>query len=143
MGGYGSLLYSLHHPHLFSSCYAMSAAVRSDEEIRKMPLNEFRRRYRSALGEIQEGDERITHFWNQNSALFLVRSMPPEQKNAVRFFIDCGDDDALCTGNALLHITMREAGIPHEFRVRDGGHTWDYWRSALPEALSFVSRGMR
>jgi enterochelin esterase-like enzyme len=23
--------------------------------------------------------------------------------------------------------------------VRDGGHTWTYWRTALPEVLRFVS----
>lgn len=26
---------------------------------------------------------------------------------------------------------MRNAGIPCQFRVRDGGHTSEYWHSAL------------
>jgi len=34
---------------------------------------------------------------------------------------------------------MRKKEIPHEFRIRDGGHTWTYWRSALPTVLEFVS----
>ncbi len=38
MGGFGSLLYSLHRPEMFQSCYAMSAGIRTDEEINKMPL---------------------------------------------------------------------------------------------------------
>jgi enterochelin esterase-like enzyme len=38
-----------------------------------------------------------------------------------------------------VHIAMRKKGIPHEYRVRNGGHTWTYWREALPEVLSFVS----
>ncbi len=144
MGGFGSLLYSLHHPELFQSCYAMSAAVRTDEQINQMPLPEFQRRYKTALGDIKEGDRRITDFWNQNSILFLMKNLPEKQKKAVRFFLDCGDDDtSLYTGNSLLHNLMRDLNIPHEYRVRDGGHTWEYWRTALPEALHFVSLGMR
>jgi enterochelin esterase-like enzyme len=144
MGGFGSLLYSLHHPELFQSCYAMSAAVRTDEQINQMTLPEFQRRYKTALGEIKEGDPRITEFWNQNSILFLMKHLPEKQKTAVRFFLDCGDDDqSLYAGNSLLHNLMRDLKIPHEYRVRDGGHTWEYWRTALPEALQFVSVGIR
>jgi enterochelin esterase-like enzyme len=39
-----------------------------------------------------------------------------------------------------VHIALRKKEIPHEFRVRDGGHTWTYWRAALPEVLHFVSQ---
>ncbi len=143
MGGFGSLLYSLHHPELFGSCYAMSSAVFSDDEVTKLPLAEFNRRYQAILGETKEGDPRITDFWNQNSILHLVPRIPADKKKAVRFFIDCGDDDFLYAGNALLHIAMKQAGIPHEYRVRNGGHTWDYWKTSLPEALNFISQGMR
>jgi enterochelin esterase-like enzyme len=34
---------------------------------------------------------------------------------------------------------MRKKEIPHEFRTRDGGHNWTYWRASLPEVLRFVS----
>jgi enterochelin esterase-like enzyme len=34
---------------------------------------------------------------------------------------------------------MRKKEMPHEFRVRDGGHNWTYWRASLPTVLSFVS----
>ena len=148
MGGFGSLLYSLHHPELFQTCYAMSAAVRTDEEIKKLTLPEFQRRYKTALGETGEADARANQgFWDfmrQNSILDLMKSLPDSQKNAVRFYLDCGDDDgALYTGNSLLHVLMRDRAIPHEYRVRDGGHTWEYWRTGLPEALRFISVGMR
>ena len=144
MGGFGSLLYSLHHPELFNTCYAMSAAVRTDEQINQMLLPEFQRRYKSALGEIKEGDKRITDFWNQNSILFLMKNLPEEKRKSVRFFLDCGDDDqSLYAGNGILHNLMRDLSIPHEYRVRDGGHTWEYWRTGLPEALRYVSLGMR
>ena len=143
MGGYGSLLYSIHHPELFSTCVAMSAGVRTDDQINEMPIDEYLIRYRSAMGEVKKGEPRINDFWNRNSVLYLVNHMPEEQKKSVRFFLDCGDDDHLYKGNSLLHIAMRDKNIPHEYRVKDGGHTWEYWRSALPDALEYISQGFR
>ena len=69
----------------------------------------------------------------------LVNNMPDDQKNQVRWFIDCGDDDFLFEGNSLVHIAMRKKEIAHEFRIRDGGHKWTYWRESLPDVLSFIS----
>ncbi len=92
---------------------------------------------------IKEGDNRITDFWKRNSVFHLVKALPEDRKKAVRFFLDCGDDDFLTTGNAALHIAMCEVGIPHEYRVKNGAHTWDYWRQALPDALNFITQGIR
>ena len=139
MGGYGSLLYSLHHPELFSACYAMSAGVRTDEEFKTLGDKEFRDRYEIPYGPIDPGQERLTPHYQQHSILNLVENVSAENRPDVRFTIDCGDDDFLTGGNARLHLLMREKKIPHEYRVRDGGHQWPYWRQSLPEALRFVS----
>jgi len=143
MGGFGSLLYSIHHPEFFSACAAMSAGVRTDEEIREMPHKDYLRRYGTPMGELKEDDNRITDFWNQNSILYLVKKIPEDQKNAVRFYLDIGDDDFLYKGNSLLHISMRDLKIPHEFRIRNGEHNWEYWRTGLPYVLTFVSQSFR
>lgn len=70
----------------------------------------------------------------------MIDNMPETQKKAVRWYIDCGDDDFLYEGNSLVHIAMRKKEIPHEFRIRNGGHTWTYWRESLPEVLAFISQ---
>lgn len=50
--------------------------------------------------------------------------MPDDQKKAVRWYIDCGDDDFLFEGNSLVHIAMRKKEIVHEFgKVHTTGHT--------------------
>jgi S-formylglutathione hydrolase FrmB len=67
--------------------------------------------------------------------------MPDTVKKRVRWYIDCGDDDFLYEGNAMMHVLMRKREIPHEYRVRDGVHSWVYWRAALPVVLNFVSMG--
>ena len=83
--------------------------------------------------------EELESYYKQHSALELVNNMPENQKKAVRWFIDCGDDDFLYEGNSLVHIAMRKKEIPHQFRIREGGHNWTYWRESLPVVLSFIS----
>jgi len=43
------------------------------------------------------------------------------------------------TGDELWRTNREE--IPHEYRVRNGGHSWEYWRTALPDVLEFVTKG--
>lgn len=141
MGGFGALLYAMRRPDLFQTCYAMSAGIRTDAEVEAMESEAFRKRYVSALGADVMKRPRVSEFWRQNSVLHLAKTTDPSNLSTVRFFIDCGDDDFLYQGNAALHHILRQAKIPHEYRVRDGGHTWDYWREALPMAFSFIEAG--
>lgn len=134
MGGYGSFLYSLHHPAYFAACAPLSAAVYTDEMMEKSKGN-----VRGKLFDRLYGPGMLTEHWYKNSVLHLLENLPDAQRNDIYYYIDCGDEDTLLHGNNLIHELMREKGIRHEFRVRDGGHTWTYWRTALPEVMQFVS----
>lgn len=132
MGGGGTFMYALHHPELFSSACPLSASCG--------PLKpEDMERYLSRGGWTDVSKDEAETWYQQHSALELVNNMPEKDLKSVRWFIDCGDDDFLYEGNSLVHIAMRKKEIPHEFRIRDGGHTWTYWRESLPVVLSFVS----
>ena len=135
MGGYGSFLYALHHPEMFSSACPLSAAAGP------LQLEETRKNLQlfSPTPVDNIPDSLIEAYYKRYSILYLIENMPEEQKKAVRWYIDCGDDDFLFEGNSLVHIAMRKKEIPHEFRTRDGGHNWTYWRASLPEVLRFVS----
>lgn len=132
MGGGGTFYYAMHRPDLFSSACPLSASTgpSSREDVK----NQMQRR---GMSNITEAD--MDKWYSQYSVLELIKNMPDDQKKAVRWFIDCGDDDFLYEGNSLVHIAMRKSEIPHEFRVRDGGHNWTYWRESLPTVLSFIS----
>jgi len=132
MGGEGTFIYALHRPDLFSSACPLSAATgpASMEELSK---------YRLWQATETATDSEKEAYFKKYSILSLIENMPDNQKRAVRWYIDCGDDDFLYEGNSLVHIAMRKKEIPHEFRIRDGGHTWSYWRSALPTVLEFIS----
>jgi enterochelin esterase-like enzyme len=132
MGGGGSFMYALHHPELFSSACPLSAYIG--------PLNieEAKTRMKRSNPEITD-EGQIKAYFEKHNALDLVNRISDDQKKAVRWYIDCGDDDFLTEGNCLVHIAMRKKDIPHEFRTRDGAHNWTYWRDALPVVLGFVS----
>ena len=132
MGGYGSFLYSLHHPEMFSACAPLSAAVFDDNVMKARQSNSHKDLYFRLFGPELE-------YWKKNSVLQILSESNENNLPRVRYYIDCGDDDYLLEGNFQVHKLMQEKKIPHEFRVRDGGHSWSYWRSALPEVLKFVS----
>ena len=144
MGGYGALLYALHHPEQFRTCVALSPGVRTDEEMEALSEKDYNARYRIALGPHAEGVPHVSPYYAENySILNLITRMPQEQKKEVRFYIDCGDDDFLYKGNSMLHILLRDHGIPHEFRIRDGGHNWAYWQAGLRDGLLYIQSGLR
>ncbi|MGV3539412.1 MAG: alpha/beta hydrolase [Rufibacter sp.] len=140
MGGYGSLIMAVKHPDLFAAAAPLSAAVWVDEHFTAMPDESFNRYFATVYGKDVKGTARLNEHWYQNSILKILETAPVDPLKKVRFYIDCGDDDFLIKGNMALHAAMIDRKIPHEFRVRDGGHTWDYWRTALPEVLRFVGK---
>ncbi len=131
MGGGGSFMYALHHPELFSSACPLSASVGA-LTIADQKANFERTNQKGTDAEIEA-------YFKRHNAISLINEIKDDQKKAVRWYIDCGDDDFLFEGNSLVHIAMKKKEIPHEFRIRDGGHSWSYWRTSLPEVLRFVS----
>ena len=130
MGGGGSFMYALHRPELFSSACPLSAYVGP------LTIEAMTSRMENASS-YSEGD--LKGYFDRHNAISLINNLPEEQKNSVRWFIDCGDDDFLYEGNSLAHIAMKKREINHEYRVRDGRHSWTYWRASLPVVLEFVS----
>ncbi|AKD56848.1 esterase [Spirosoma radiotolerans] len=139
MGGFGSLTLAMHHPDLFGSCAALSAGIRTDEGFMSIPDDRYNLVFAPVFSGPAKGDERLTVAWKRNSPITLAKSAPEGDLSKVRWYIDCGDDDALTVGNSVLHMALLERKIPHEYRVRDGGHTWTYWRTGLPDALRFIA----
>lgn len=134
MGGGGATVYGQKHPDTFSSVYAMSALMSIPEQ--------------GVMPSQSPGDkvDLLVKTVEANCAIRFVHNADEAQAKAlssVKWFIDCGDDDFLLDRNVEFTQAMRKKGIKHEFRVRDGGHTWEYWHSALYACLPYVSRNFR
>ncbi|CAM3515068.1 esterase family protein [Zobellia roscoffensis] len=131
MGGGGTFMYAMHRPELFSSACPLSAYVGP------LTIADFKERLKQS--DVKYSEAEIKEYFKKHNALELLKTVPEEDVKSVRWYIDCGDDDFLFEGNSLVHIAMTKKKIPHEYRVRDGGHTWTYWRESLPVVLGFVS----
>ena len=133
MGGRSAFVYAIHHPEMFSSCCPLSPGAGAVEP-------EQAREFYGPRGFEQANDRELLEYDKNHSIIRLMENMPEDQKDAVRFYLDCGDDDGLSVENALVHVAMKKHDIPHEFRIRDGKHNWTYWREGLKEVLSFISK---
>jgi len=125
MGGNGAILYALKHPTLFESCCAIGAAIDMNVPENNASFSD---------------ENNIPNLLKRTAD--AVKAASPEEHHTfvVRFYIDCGKEDGLLDVNKRLHVCMDGLGFAHEFYQRDGGHTWDYWRSALPFVLEFAFR---
>ncbi len=130
MGGGGTTVYAQKHTDMFCAAYPMSALMQREEKHTEIP-KELTQWY--WLNEAVKENDCVKFVWNADEqTLNKLRS--------VKWFIDCGDDDFLLNYNLNFVKAMNDKKVPLEFRVRDGGHTWEYWHSALYTCLPFISR---
>lgn len=125
MGGGGTTVYAQRHPDYFSAACPLSALMGD------------------SVSELRDNEPFIRSV-RETSPLTFLETMTAEQAaqlRTVRWRLDCGDDDFLWEDNIRFYTLMRRNAIPLEFRMRNGCHTWSYWRSALPEVLTFISIG--
>ncbi len=139
MGGFGSLYLSLKHPDMFTACAPLSAGIFTDAEITAMSENQYNQYFGPVYG-TNKGEARLTDHWRKTNIIDVVKTIPEANIKSVRIYMDCGDKDFLIRGNCETHLLMKDLGIPHEFRVREGSHTWGYWRTGIIDALAFISQ---
>jgi S-formylglutathione hydrolase FrmB len=136
MGGYGALHLAFHHPRLFSSVGAHSAAL-----IDKLPVyigstpNSPRARLLSGVF----GSPPDPAFWDRNSPLSLARAA---DLAGLKIYFDCGDQDdyGFEAGAAALDKILTSRHIPHEYHLYPGRHDPVYFGEHLPASLQFASR---
>lgn len=148
MGGYGALYHAITHKDLFKACYAMSAAVLEVDPNEGAPRNsDFNRKLWGP-----DNEAGLPENFKKHSVQEIIKSMDmyeapnPYNDSEVAMpaiTLDCGDDDFLLKQNTNLTHIMKEKKIPFELRVRDGGHTWGYWRTGLDLGLKFVGSSFR
>jgi enterochelin esterase-like enzyme len=104
MGGGGSFYYALHHPELFSSACPLSAAT--DAAILDSLTN-----FSYTKGITGKAKE---DYYKKYNVLDLIENMPDDQIKAVRWYIDCGEDDFLIEGNSMVHLAIHKKGLTQE-----------------------------
>ena len=154
MGGDGTIFYALHQPEVFAAAAPLSASTEGweVEQFKKMISNS---NWLDDLSAKQIEDyfirngldgfstKQIEDYFNRYCIEGIIKNASADDLKKIRslrWYISCGDDDSLSEANSMMHIIFRKNKIPHEYRVKDGGHTWTYWRMELPIVLEFVSK---
>lgn len=141
MGGFGALILPLMNPDVFSACVPLSISVRTDEQYMIEDPKEWNEQWGRIFGGVGTiGEARITEYYKKNSPFHIIANADPKAFSNLNIYIDNGDDEqTLAFSNEELHILLRDKNIPHEFRVRNGGHEFRFWREALTNGLRFLS----
>jgi enterochelin esterase-like enzyme len=141
MGGFGALILPLKNPDIFAVSVPLSISIRTDDQYMNENAREWDEQWGRLFGGVgTTGKDRITDYYMQNNPFYIFAGKDLSELSELKIYIDNGDDEnTLCRSNEELHILLSNIGFPHEFRVRDGGHTFQYWRSAIPNAFRFIS----
>lgn len=125
MGGHGALWVGLQHPEVFGSCGSMSGGV----DITKFP-NKWKIDQR--LGKYEDNKQA----WADHAVINIVDKIKPGQN----IIIDDGSEDFFYEVNLNLHKALLDRKIKHDFTIRPGGHTWDYWVNSLDYHMLFFAK---
>ena len=122
MGGHGGLWLGWRHPEIYGSCGSMEGGVDIYNFPNRWKVNE-------RLGEFEDNKE----VWREHSVMSLVPTLEPGQN----IVIDAGKNDIFIEANNSLHEALDKQGIPHDYTVRPGKHSWSFWVNALDYQMLF------
>jgi enterochelin esterase-like enzyme len=146
MGGYGALILPAMNPDVFSISIPLSMSFRTDEQYIAESQGSFDNQWAPNFGPAKgvSGTARLSDYFKQRSPFYFFNQEDVDIYNNLKILIDCGDDEeALIFTSNSLHSLMRSNEVAHEYRVRSGGHSFDYWKKSYPEALKFISNAVQ
>lgn len=130
MGGHGALFLAFRHPDTFWSCGSMSGNM----DITQYPDSWH---IKDRLGNYDDNKQR----WQNHAICNLVDQVKESTlKPAQNIIIDDGLNDIFIKNNIALHNQLVEKGIEHDFTVRPGRHSWDYWVNSLDYHMMFFHK---
>ena len=132
MGGYGAVKAALTHPDKFGSCIALSASMDIASPHRENLLTEWRAIFDREL-------ESVTHLRGTQHDLYVLAREAYEKGQAFpKMFIWCGESDDLLDSSIRFHNLLDELGVPHNFSVSEGNHTWKWWDRHIVSGLHYI-----
>lgn len=143
MGGFGAMILASKHPELFSVSIPLSMSFRTDEQYMAEPQSGWNGQWGAIFGGSGlSGEARLTDYYKEHCPFYFFNEESAASFANIRYYFDCGDDEEqLLIANDRLHRQLRDLGIAHEYRVRNGAHTSDYWHDAMREGLNFIEIG--
>lgn len=136
MGGHGAMYLSSRHPDLFGAAGTMSGAM--DMNYTKYSITkDFAESIKELFQKVLGTSDVSNDVFVKNSIMNMTETI---KTNGMPIIIDCGVDDFLIEINREFHHRLIYNNTPHDYIERPGGHTWEYWQTALPYQVLFFSK---
>lgn len=129
MGGHGALYLFSQRPELFLSAGSTSGVV-----------NLVRVDTSYGLGEVLGKWPKHRDRWKRYSVIKNLKSI---KKSGKKIIFDVGRSDPFFEMNKALSQKTDSLGINATFIVRPGGHTYTYWKKAIPYHFFFFKQILR
>jgi enterochelin esterase-like enzyme len=118
-GGYGAVNITLHHPDMFVSVFSLSGYFRWEKTY--------------------DGKD----IWGSDDARRLnspEEIVQPLSQPVHMDIIEGLDEGSGIDDTHAFDAKLTQAGIDHETHFFDGGHSWDFWKAHLLDALEYTDR---
>lgn len=126
MGGHGAMWLALRHKGIFGAAGSMSGGLDIRPFADKWEI-------KKQLGEKSAHPDR----WNQYT---VINQIDKINKGDLALIIDCGYDDFFFKVNQAFHDKLLQQKIAHDYLIRAGAHTSDYWNNALDYQILFFKK---
>ncbi len=128
MGGEASIAYAQKHPDIYAVSCAISGIVGHPEQ-----------------SQMAQTDKDYADSLIANDPTKFAKNATPdmiEKLKTIKWYTDCGDNDYFYQGNTEFYLAMKAQGIPIDYRMRSGVHSWYYWITGIAPILHFISTAM-
>jgi putative tributyrin esterase len=129
MGGYGAVKLAFKHPDLFAFAASLSGAFNAPRD-----LGHLRPEFGAKLLEVfgKAGSRTRT----RNDVFLLLKTVHVYPY----YYLSCGTEDFFLGTNRALAAQLSSQKVPYEYHETAGGHTWEYWDSALNPMLQAAAK---
>lgn len=126
MGGHGAMWLAIRHQDIFGAAGSMSGGL----DIRPFPDNWDMKRQ---IGEKDKNQQ----IWEEYT---VINQLDKLKNGSLAIIFDCGYSDFFFTVNNNFHQGLLDRKIDHDFIVRPGGHTSEYWNNSIDYQLLFFNK---
>ncbi|WP_102408912.1 alpha/beta hydrolase [Parabacteroides bouchesdurhonensis] len=123
MGGHGAMWLSMRHKDVFGAAGSTSGGL----DIRPFPNN-------WDMVEKLGAESANRDIWETHTAINQIDRL---RGGDLALIIDCGYDDFFFEVNNDFHKKLLKYKIGHDFIVRPGGHTNEYWNNSIGYQILF------
>ena len=138
MGAYGALRNGFKYAENFGAIIALSSAMiidNFDALIRDEPFFLSRPFLESTFGDLNRVID------SDKDPARLAADVVYCDRPRPRVFMACGNQDPLAQANRVLADKLRGIGLDVQYHELDGGHDWNLWNQALPQAIAWLPLG--